>query len=65
MGAQVNIVTIPGYLPMVNNDSMSEMFKANATSLVGEDGVVSHPADGNRGSSTDMGDLSQVIPVIR
>ena len=64
MGAQVNIVTIPGYLPMVNNDSMSDMFKANATRLVGEDAVVSYPGDRNRGSSTDMGDLSHVMPVI-
>ena len=64
MGAQVNIVTMPGYLPMINNDGMSEMFKTNAIRLVGEGGVVSLPSDRNRGSSTDMGDLSHVMPVI-
>ena len=64
MGAKVNIVTIPGYLPMLNNPPMLALFKHNATRLVGEGNIVTHAATRNRGGSTDMGDLSQVMPVI-
>ena len=64
IGAKVEIVTIPGYLPMINNKTMMEAFKANGTRLVGESGIVTHPSDRNRGGSTDMGDLSQIMPVI-
>ena len=64
MGARVNIVTIPGYLPMVNNEAMMEAFKENAGLLVGESNVATHGNDRNRGGSTDMGDLSQIMPVI-
>ena len=64
MGGSVEIVTIPGYLPMKNNEPMMELFKNNASEIVGESEVAEHPADRNRGGSTDMGDLSQLMPVI-
>ena len=64
MGAQVNIVTLPGYMPMINNPEMTVIFRTNAEQLVPAADVVTHPADLNRGGSTDMGDLSQVMPVI-
>ena len=64
MGAQVEIITIPGYLPMVNNEMMMDMFKENATQLVGAAEVGTHPSDRNRGGSTDMGDLSQIMPIV-
>ncbi len=64
MGGSVEIVTIPGYLPMKNNEPMMELFKRNAIEIVGESEVAEHPADRNRGGSTDMGDLSQLMPVI-
>ena len=64
MGAKVEIVTIPGYLPMLNNELMMDMFKDNATQLVGAAEVGTHPSDRNRGGSTDMGDLSQIMPIV-
>ena len=64
MGGSVEIVTIPGYLPMKNSESFMEVFKRNAIDLVGPEEVAEHPADRNRGGSTDMGDLSQLMPVI-
>ena len=64
MGAQVEIVTIPGYLPMKNHEGMMDIFKQNAIEIVGESEITTHPADRNRGGSTDMGDLSQLMPVI-
>ena len=64
MGAKVEIVTIPGYMPMINNEAMMGMFKRNASALVGDSNVATHPSDRNRGGSTDMGDLSQIMPVV-
>ena len=64
MGATVEIASIPGYLPMVNNDDLMDVFKANAEELVGEREVGVHPPDLNRGGSTDMGDLSQIMPAV-
>lgn len=64
MGAKVHIVTIPGYLPMLNNQPMLDSFQRNAAALVGANNVAIHPATRNRGGSTDMGDLSQIMPVI-
>jgi len=64
LGAQVHIVTIPGYLPMQNNARLMEIFKSNAAHLVGASHVKTHPSTQNRGGSTDMGDLSQIMPVI-
>ena len=61
VGAQVKIQTIPGYMPLQQNHGMADIFRANATELVGEEnvGYVDH-----RGGSTDMGDISHLMPVI-
>ena len=64
LGASVNITTIPGYLPMINDPTLLEAFGQNATQLVGQDQVAYHSSRRNRGGSTDMGDLSNVMPVI-
>ena len=62
VGAQVKITNIPGYLPMRHNSAIQELFQMNANSLVGESRVMVMPARRNRGGSTDMGDLSQLMP---
>ena len=61
VGAQVKIQTIPGYMPLQQNKAMAEIFRANAAELVGEEnvGYVDH-----RSGSTDMGDISRLMPVI-
>ena len=61
VGADVKIQTIPGYMPLQQHKGMTEIFRANAVDLVGEDNVsyVNH-----RGGSTDMGDISHLMPVI-
>jgi amidohydrolase len=64
MAAKVSIVTIPGYLPMINNPHLMDVFKGNASQLVSESDIAIHPANLNRGGSTDMGDLSQLMPVV-
>ena len=61
VGASVTIQTIPGYLPLNQDKRMTEVFESNSVDLVGKDnvGYVSH-----RTGSTDMGDISQLMPAI-
>lgn len=61
LGARVEIDTLPGYLPLRNDPTMARAFKANAADLVGADG---YREVGHRAGSTDMGDLSHVMPVL-
>jgi amidohydrolase len=61
LGATLEIETFPGYLPLACDPTMADYFKANAVHLVGED---HYRQIGHRTGSTDMGDLSQVMPVL-
>ena len=61
VGATVKIQTIPGYLPMLQDARMGEIFRANADALVGS-GNIGHTA--HRTGSTDMGDVSALMPVL-
>jgi amidohydrolase len=61
LGAQVEIETLPGYMPMQCDATMAAYFKDTATRLVGEE---NYRQIGHRTGSTDMGDLSQVMPVL-
>ena len=61
LGAQVEIETLPGYLPLFNHMGMAQQFKANAAELLGADQVME---TGHRSGSTDMGDLSHVMPIV-
>ena len=61
LGAGVEIETLPGYLPLFNHAGMAQYFKANAAALLGADQVTE---SGHRSGSTDMGDLSHVMPTL-
>lgn len=61
MGAKVRIETLPGYLPKLVSDELVEVYKRNVITLVGEDGW-SAPERGF--GSTDIGDLSHIMPAI-
>jgi amidohydrolase len=61
LGARVEIETLPGYLPLRCDPTMARYFKANAADLVGAE---HYREIGHRAGSTDMGDLSQVMPVL-
>ena len=63
VGASVKITNIPGYLPMRHNNGLLELFQRNSTDLLGESNVLVMHSRRNRGGSTDMGDLSQLMPV--
>jgi len=61
VGARVNIQTIPGYLPLQQDPQMNARFETNAAALVGPENV-RHIA--HRTGSTDMGDISHLMPAI-
>ena len=61
LGATVEIDTLPGYLPLDCDATMARYFRDNALALVGES---EYRELGHRTGSTDMGDLSQIMPVL-
>ena len=61
VGANVQITTIPGYLPMRHDNRLQDVFHRNAVAVVGEPATLVMPARRNRGGSTDMGDLSHIM----
>ncbi len=61
VGATVEITTLPGYLPLAPDPTLIAIHRANAEALVGSDRVHEY---GRRGGSTDMGDLTQLMPGI-
>ena len=63
MGANVRIRSIAGNLPMLQNKDINNIYSANASNIVGSENIITHPDD-TSGGSTDMGDLSQIMPII-
>ncbi len=61
MGAEVEIQTIPGYLPQRNDKRFGRVFGDNVEAIFGPD---TFQNGGHRTGSTDMGDLAHLMPVI-
>src|ERR671922_690736 len=61
LGAKVEIETLPGYMPMSCDATMARYYEANAATLVGAEHF---RQIGHRTGSTDMGDLSMVMPIL-
>ena len=61
VGGSVEITTLPGYLPLFHDPTLVAMFRANAISVVGADNVRDK---GHGGGSTDMGDISHILPTV-
>jgi amidohydrolase len=61
LGAKVEIETLPGYMPMTCDATMAKMYRENAAALVGAENF---REIGHRTGSTDMGDLSMLMPVL-
>jgi len=61
LGAAVEITTLPGYLPLNHDRSLTQLFKSNAVTLVGPESVRER---GHGGGSTDMGDISHILPSV-
>lgn len=63
LGANIEILDVPGYAPLINNQNMISLAKdAYETAFPGEKFIVNtHYSSG----STDMGDLSCIMPVVQ
>jgi metal-dependent amidase/aminoacylase/carboxypeptidase family protein len=61
VGAKTVIRTIPGYLPLECSQELNDMYRRNCSELLPESGVLE---GGHFFASTDMGDVSQLIPSI-
>ena len=64
IGAEVEITTIPGYLPMFQNKQLTNLYENNSINLVGDEGIDRSKVGSIMGGSTDMGDMSQLMPII-
>ena len=60
-GAKVKITTIAGYLPLQNNPELLDIYTSNLKDNFSEKEL---EKDGHSGGSTDMGDISNLIPSI-
>lgn len=63
VGADVEVEDIPGYLPLVQNEQLAELFLENAMSAIPGARMLT-PAF-VEGNSTDAGDVSTMIPTIQ
>ena len=61
VGAKVKITTIPGYMPLVTYSELWNVLKPNAEAIVGAEYI---GATGHRTGSSDIGDVSQIMPAI-
>ena len=61
LGCQLEIETVPGYLPLCNDPDLARLFKGNAERIFGEGAFREYP---HSGGSTDAGDLSQIMPLL-
>jgi amidohydrolase len=61
IGATVEISTSPGYMPSKFDPALCDLYDEAVIELIGEDGVGRMP---HRSSSTDMGDLSALMPTL-
>ncbi len=61
LGATVEIETVPGYMPLKNNADLRALFEKNAKTLLG---AREFCEVGHRTGSTDMGDVSCIMPAL-
>jgi amidohydrolase len=59
VGAEVEIRNLPGYLPVINERNLDNLFAANMASLLGPDTIGQSP---HLTGSSDMGDISHLMP---
>ena len=61
VGARTSITNVPGYLPILQDETLTQIACANGRALLGEKGDLDA---GFMGGSFDVGDLSHLIPVL-
>jgi len=61
VGADVKITDIPGYLPLLNNQSLDSILEANLLELIEEEEIT---VGGDFTGSFDFGDVSHLMPAL-
>jgi len=61
VGGKVRITTLPGYMNLIQDSNLQELYRVNAVSIVGEEEV---GQKGHSTGSTDMGDVSHIMPAL-
>ncbi len=61
IGTRVEIDNLPGFLPMQADQHLARLYRRNLEELVGVEEVVE---GGHMSGSTDMGDISHIMPAI-
>ncbi|MCK8817268.1 amidohydrolase [Natroniella sulfidigena] len=61
VGAEVEISDLPGYLPLLNNEALDQLFVDNLTEFIPQD-TIQYGSDFS--GSFDFGDLSHLIPTL-
>jgi len=61
VGAETHIQNVPGYLPIFQDEPLTQLAMANGRALLGDAGV---HYGGFLGGSLDVGDLSHLMPVL-
>ena len=61
VGAQVEIIEVPGYMPRRNDENFNKIFEENLNILVGPEHVQHH---GHMGGCSDFGDVQHLVPAI-
>ncbi len=61
LGTKVEIDDLPGFLPMLTDQRLAQLYRRNLEELVGVEEVVE---GGHMAGSTDMGDISHVMPAL-
>ena len=60
LGTNIEIIDIPGYAPHINDKNMIEVAREGAKMV----GIDLHIGEGYSSGSTDMGDLSAIMPIV-
>ncbi|MBI5967027.1 MAG: amidohydrolase [Deltaproteobacteria bacterium] len=61
IGAQVEILDLPGYLPSICDARLDQLFAANMAALLGAEAI---GQAGHQTGSTDIGDVSHLMPAL-
>ena len=64
MGASVEVQSVAGYHALRQDPTIQQMFVENAELILGRNSINIVPDSQTHGGSTDMGDLSMIMPVI-
>ncbi|WBW95652.1 amidohydrolase [Oceanirhabdus sp. W0125-5] len=59
VGANIEITELPGYLPLLNNNDLNNIFNENLSTLIEKEDIV---YGGEFAGSFDFGDISHLIP---